>query len=142
MVFDIVAEDKPPLILREEILRPLLAYSLGEVPGWPAPATYALWLKDEGKIAGGLWARIGFSWMFVELLFVPENARSKGVGSRLMRMAEDEARRRDCVGVWLDSFTFQARHFYEKLGYEIFGQLENYPQDHTRFFLRKRLVRG
>jgi GNAT superfamily N-acetyltransferase len=139
----IVIEDEPPLALREEILRPLLAYNLGEVPGWPAPANYALLLKDNaGKIVGGLWARIGFSWLFVELLFVPEGERGAGLGSKLMRMAEEEARRRHCVGVWLDSFTFQARHFYEKLGYEVFGALENYPEDHTRFFLRKRLGRA
>jgi len=47
------------------------------------------------------------------------------------------AMRRGCSGAWLDAFSFQARGFYEKLGYAVFGSIEDYPPGHSRFFLKK-----
>lgn len=68
--------------------------------------------------------------------------RGTGVGTQLMRMAEDEARSRSCVGVWLDTHTFQARPFYERLGYSVFADLPDFPPGHTRFYMMKRLDGG
>jgi ribosomal protein S18 acetylase RimI-like enzyme len=56
-----------------------------------------------------------------------------------MAMAEDLARERGCVGVWLDTFDFQAPEFYRKHGYEQFGRLDDYPPGHQRLFFQKRL---
>jgi GNAT superfamily N-acetyltransferase len=89
---------------------------------------------------GGLWGRTGYDWLFVELLFVPESMRGRGVGTDLMRRAEREAAARGCHGAWLDTFEFQARGFYERLGYECFGELQRYPVGSARFFLKKGLV--
>lgn len=100
----------------------------------------ALLVRDDaGAILGGLWGRSGRGWLFIDLLGLPPELRRSGMGTRLMRMAEDEARKRGCVGIYLDTFTFQARPFYEKLGYAVFAQIDGYPGDHTRFFLSKRL---
>ena len=74
--------------------------------------------------------------MFIDFLFVPENLRGAGHGRTLMQKAEEIARLRGCTGIWLDTFTFQARGFYEKLGYAVFGQLDNYPRGEVRFFLQ------
>jgi GNAT superfamily N-acetyltransferase len=74
---------------------------------------------------------------YVELLFVPESLRRGGLGRRLMRDAEEEAIRRGCRGAWLDTFSFQARGFYERLGYAAFGLIEDYPPGHSRIFLKK-----
>jgi ribosomal protein S18 acetylase RimI-like enzyme len=54
-----------------------------------------------------------------------------------MNEAEAEAIHRGCRGAWLDTFSFQARGFYERLGYSIFGTIENFPPGHRRFFLKK-----
>ena len=62
---------------------------------------------------------------------------SSGIGRAI---AERLAAERGCVGSWLTTFTFQARGFYEKLGYEVFGTLDNSPRDNVRIFLRKRLT--
>ena len=56
-----------------------------------------------------------------------------------MSTAEKIALDRGCVGSWLTTFPFQARGFYERLGYETFGRLENSPGENIRIFLRKRL---
>ena len=75
--------------------------------------------------------------MFVDGLWVGEGWRGGGLGRALMARAEDHARARHCHAAWLD--TFQARGFYEKLGYESFGVLDDYPPGQSRHFLRKRL---
>jgi ribosomal protein S18 acetylase RimI-like enzyme len=80
-----------------------------------------------------------FSYLHVDLLFVPENMRRAGIGRRLLTDAEAESLRRGCHAVWLDTFSFQARGFYERLGYTVYGTLEDYPAGHSRFFLTKRL---
>jgi ribosomal protein S18 acetylase RimI-like enzyme len=64
--------------------------------------------------------------------------RGSGAGRALMAAAESHAAATGCHSAWLDSF--QARDFYEALGYTVFGQLEDYPKGQTRWFLRKRLA--
>jgi len=93
---------------------------------------------DRGHTIGGLSAATAYGWLFVELLFVPESLRGQGVGTRLIQLAEAEAVARGCHSVWLDTFEFQARGFYERLGYTCFGELKNYPAG-SRYFMRKRL---
>jgi len=62
------------------------------------------------------------------------------MGSQLMRMAEDLAREKECVGIWLDTFSFQAPAFYQKMGYSELGQIVDYPPGHRRHFFQKRLI--
>jgi hypothetical protein len=56
-----------------------------------------------------------------------------------MEQAEDEAIRRDCCGAWLDTYSFQARGFHERIGYKMFGVIEDFPPGHARFFLKRSL---
>jgi predicted N-acetyltransferase YhbS len=99
-----------------------------------------LLVRDEhDAILGGLYGRLVCQWLFVDLLAVPEAGRGQGIGSRLMQMAEDLAREQGCIGVWLDTFDFQAPDFYKKLGYSQFGELLDYPPGHKRHFFQKRL---
>ena len=78
-----------------------------------------------------------FSHLHVDLLFLPESLRRNGIGRQLMKDAEREAIRRGCRGAWLDTYSFQARGFYERLGYKIFGTIDDYPPGHSRIFLKK-----
>jgi len=57
-----------------------------------------------------------------------------------MSRAEQYAVERGCTDSWLSTFSFQARPFYERLGYRLFGTLENYPDSHSLFFMTKQLV--
>jgi GNAT superfamily N-acetyltransferase len=75
----------------------------------------------------------------VDLLVVPESLRGQGLGSELLRKAEDIARKRRCTGVWLHTGTFQAPVFYEKRGYQAFGTLPDYPPGHATIYFMKRL---
>jgi len=95
----------------------------------------------DDEILGGLWGKTVYDWMFVEYLIVPEALRGHDFGAQLMKAAEAIAMERGCVGAWLTTFSFQARGFYEKLGYRVFGELENSPDDNVRIFMRKRFAR-
>jgi len=103
---------------------------------------FAITIRDpeSREITGGLHGVSHYGWLFIELLVIPERYRGQRLGTRLMQQAEATARDRGCIGVWLDTFSFQARGFYEKLGYEVFGEIADYPPGKSRFWLRKRLV--
>jgi GNAT superfamily N-acetyltransferase len=98
-------------------------------------------IKDEhGNIVGGLWGHTACGWLFTELLVVPQESRGAGLGTQLMSMAEAEAVQRGCHSAWLDTHEFQAKGFYEKLGYTEFGRLENFPTGYARHFFQKKLL--
>nr|WP_246325807.1 GNAT family N-acetyltransferase [Actinomycetospora corticicola] len=100
--------------------------------------TLAIFVHDDGLV-GGIAGYTHFSWLFVQQLWVDGSRRGTGLGSALLRAAEDEARRRECRGVWLDTYSFQARPFYEAHGYEVFGEIADYPPGHAKYFLKKAL---
>ena len=93
---------------------------------------------DTGTPQGGLWMRTNRDWMFLDLFILAPAARRGGTGSRILAMAEAEARARNCLGVWLDTYNFQAPGFYQRHGYQPLGELPNYPAPHGRHFLAKR----
>ncbi len=102
-----------------------------------------LFVRDDAEeIVGGLLGYTHWRWLFVQNLWVAESLRGLGYGQKLMELAEQEAHKRGCEHAYLDTFDFQARGFYEKLGYELFGQLEDYPPGHTKYFLQKRRLIG
>jgi GNAT superfamily N-acetyltransferase len=94
---------------------------------------------STGVVVGGILGHTRWRWLYVAKLWVDERARGHGLGTRLMAAAEDLARSRGCTDVSLDTFDYQARPFYEKLGYELFGTLEGYPPGSRQYYLRKRL---
>ena len=101
---------------------------------------FALLLHDSGEnVVGGLWGRLVYQWLVVEMLVVPASERGKGTGRALMARAERVARERGCIGLHLTRLDFQAPSFYERLGFTIFGRQEDVPQGHTCFYLQKRL---
>ncbi|MFL6532819.1 MAG: GNAT family N-acetyltransferase [Pseudomonas sp.] len=139
MTLRIERTDAPTDEQRQAILAPLRAYNVAQTGGSP-PELVAWLVRDEhDEIVGGLYGRVFFRWLYIELLVVPEQARGQGTGSELMQMAEQLAREKDCVGIWLDTFDFQAPDFYRRHGYTECGQINDYPPGHQRFFFQKRL---
>ena len=101
----------------------------------------AILIKDEaGRTIGGLWGTSLFRWLVVELLFVPEGCRGTGLGTRIMQQAEAIARQRNCIGIWLDTYSFQAPDFYRGLGFESFGAVVDQPPGASRHFMLKRFA--
>ena len=132
--FDVTAQE------REAILKPLRAFNRSYTGQMPSE-TVGILLRDPAsqEVVGGLYGEISFGWLFIELLSIPDQMRTQGTGTRLMRAAEDLARERGCEGIWLDTFSFQAPGFYRKQGFTEFGHIADFPPGHKRHFFHKRL---
>lgn len=78
--------------------------------------------------------------VFIDLFFLPHDLRGGGLGSRLLGLAEDEARKRGCVSAVLYTFNFQAPGFYERHGYRVLGTIDCLPPGTSRIFMTKRLA--
>ncbi|WHZ40789.1 GNAT family N-acetyltransferase [Rahnella bonaserana] len=109
-----------------------------------------IFLEDEnGSKQAGIVAETVGNWMYIQMLWVDESLRGKDVGTQLIAEAEAEAKTRGCRYSLVDTFSFQARPFYERMGYEMKMALEDYirdtrtpedaPSTHTRYFLTKTL---
>jgi GNAT superfamily N-acetyltransferase len=94
---------------------------------------------DDSALVGGLIGATYWGWLYVEVLWLEERARRGGHGSAMLAAAEEEAWRRGCRHVHLDTMDWQALPFYQKRGYTVWGQLDDLPEGHTRYFLRKDL---
>jgi GNAT superfamily N-acetyltransferase len=101
-----------------------------------APVNFVL-RGDRGDALGGLLGQLWGGWLQVTTLWVSAAVRGKGHGTRLLLDAHDYARARGAVGATLETYSFQARPFYERLGYELCGTIDGYPPGHAKFFLRK-----
>ncbi len=97
-------------------------------------------INKNGKIIAGCIARM-YCWnvLYIDILWVDEEYRNTGIGSKLLKYVENIARDKGCYLAHLDTFDFQAKEFYLKYGYEIFGELKNCPENHSRFYFRKKL---
>ncbi len=100
----------------------------------------AVLIRDaEDKVIGGLSGYTAWGWLFTQWLFIPDALRGEGMAGKLLAQAEEEARARGCHGAWIDTFSPVARKAYMRQGYEIFGELPDFPKGRTRTFLRKAL---
>jgi GNAT superfamily N-acetyltransferase len=95
--------------------------------------------NDDQKIAGGVIAEAYWEWLYIDLLWVEEQLRRQGFGHLLLIAAEQEAMRLGAKHAYLDTFSFQAPEFYKRHGYEVFGELQDFPIGHTRYFFMKEL---
>jgi len=95
--------------------------------------------NPKGRLLGGLILESYWRESYVELLWVSAKVRGMGLGSQLLRRAEDLARRRGSRMIHLNTFSFQAPRFYEGLGYRRFGRLTGSPTGHSRHYFVKYL---
>src|SRR5687767_1749979 len=94
---------------------------------------------DEGEIRAGLYGWTWSGWLEIRTLWVREAERGRGIGSRLLAAAEEEARRRGCHTAILETHSFQAPDFYRMRGYRAYAELDGYPTGHSKILFRKRL---
>ena len=135
----LVVPDEPTEAHRAALLGGLAAFNrVHASPGVVGPLAVLL-QDDAGATIGGLWGTTVFDWLRIELLFVPEAMRARSVGSAIMARAEVLAAARGCIGASLETYSFQARGFYEKLGYTLVGTIADCPPGGARHFLQKRL---
>jgi ribosomal protein S18 acetylase RimI-like enzyme len=135
----IVFAQDPPAAARQTVERGVDQHNVG-VTNEPDYYPFSFILQDvAGEVLGGVLGDIWAGWLHVSFLWVARPLRGRGWARRLMAEAERYGRLRGAHDAYLETFSFQARPLYEKLGYRVFGQLENFPVGHTKYFLRKPL---
>jgi GNAT superfamily N-acetyltransferase len=95
---------------------------------------------ESGRVLGGLTGRTSLGLWFVEVVYLPPELRGAGVGSEILRLAEEEARRRGCRAGVLYTISFQAPDFYRRHGWQVFGEIPCDPPGTSRVFMRKELA--
>ncbi len=90
-------------------------------------------------VVGGVYGEVYWGWLNILVLWVAPALRRHGVGTQLLAHVETEAVAKSCRGIYLDTFTFQNPQLYLRAGYEVFGTLDQFPNGHSRHFLRKQL---
>jgi GNAT superfamily N-acetyltransferase len=95
---------------------------------------------DQGTVVGGLLGATYLGWLQIQAVWLPDALRGRGYGTELMAIAEQEAIRRGCPRVFLETLSFQALPFYEKRGYTVFSRLPDFPVGGARYALTKNLL--
>lgn len=96
-------------------------------------------LYDDGvEISGGLVGYTGRGWLYVSMLYIPEHLQGQGLATRMLEMAEDEARKRGCIGAYIDTMNPAGLSLYQKLGYAEIGKLDALSGGHVVTWLAKR----
>jgi ribosomal protein S18 acetylase RimI-like enzyme len=107
---------------------------------WPEPVWYQVVARGgDGALQGGVAAKFQFDITFLDTIWVDERFRGKGIGRRLMEGFETRGRELGAKIAWLDTMSWQARPFYEKLGYRVFAELPYLAGARAQYFLRKDL---
>jgi GNAT superfamily N-acetyltransferase len=136
----ILEQDEPEV--QEQVKELLRAFNRATVPDayvdWSNPRTYDLIYRDQqGEIAAGMLNKIYWGGMYISFLFVQEQFRSQDIGSKLLEQAEQKAIEEGCTYMWVTTFSWQARGFYEKRGFRVVGEMENHPPGHSLYTMRK-----
>lgn len=135
----VVAEDSRVAETARAVVKGLVAYNT-EKAGPTKWKRFAVSVRGEaGAIKGGVVGYTMWNWCFIELVWLDAALRGTGLGTELMAKAEAVAAKRGARHVYLDTFSFQGDGFYQKLGYEVYGELGDFPPGHRRIWLKKDL---
>jgi ribosomal protein S18 acetylase RimI-like enzyme len=138
--YQLTVEPDPPAELVELIRHSLRTFNRQQV-GYRDDTNFAVFLRDEqNELKGGMLCWTLWQWLTIDWLWLDETVRGQGFGSQLLLLAEEEGRKRGCLHGYVETLSFQAPGFYQKHGYEIVGELQDFPAGHSRFFLRKKLT--
>ncbi|MEF9952045.1 MAG: GNAT family N-acetyltransferase [Clostridium sp.] len=125
----------------EQVINEIVNYNLSKVPKTQEDAFIYInrvILNSEGKIIAGINSRM-YCWncLYIDVLWIDKDYRKQGLGSIILKEVETTAKEKGCYLIHLDTFDFQAKDFYIKNGYKVFGVLDECPKDHKRYFMSK-----
>jgi GNAT superfamily N-acetyltransferase len=135
----IVVVKKPSLRSRQIINDGLDDYNRTQAPDRDSKPLHIFLQSGPKIILGGALGASYWKWLHIRSLWIHESVRGQDFGSKLLKKAEQEALRRGCIGITLDTFSFQALPFYKKNGYKVVGSIADFPPGQKRFYLTKRL---
>jgi GNAT superfamily N-acetyltransferase len=95
-------------------------------------------IEDETIIGVGM-GESKYDWLILRYLWVEEKRQKNGIGTNILKEIEKLASERNLLGIHLDTFEFQAKEFYVKNGFSIFGEINNHPIGYKRYFMKKQI---
>ena len=134
---EIIQQDNPDADETEFVYAQLRQHNLAHTGQLPRKSLHLFAYGPDRGVVGGLFGDIGWGWLHIDILWVDETCRHQGLGGNLLERAEAEALALGIDRGYLETTSFQARPFYEKMGYEVFAQLEDQPPGHTCYYLKK-----
>ena len=136
---ELTLDESPPRADVDRLRDGLTEHSASFVdqPGFQPLAVFAR--DPAGELVGGAFGHVNWTWLDVSLLWVAEALRGQGLGSRLLLRFEAAARDKGCRQAHVETFSYQARKFYQRHGYAFFASLADYPPGSSKDFLRKEL---
>jgi GNAT superfamily N-acetyltransferase len=133
-------EPKPWRAVKKAMGDGLDEFNAAASGGKPNQSEFIIGARNaRGEFLGGFYCQVYFETVFLKWAWVSDTARRTGIGRALMDKAEKESRLRGAVVMYLDTFSFQARPFYQKLGFTVFGTLDMGRSDMKRYWMSKRL---
>jgi GNAT superfamily N-acetyltransferase len=134
--------DSKPDPAARSVLYDLLGEDNSRKSGLADRGDFAVLIKTraDGKVIGGAWAADDCGWAFIDLLYVPDELRGQRLGARILHEVEQVARGLGLIGMWVNTYDFQAKGFYERQGFVEFGRLEGEAAAVGQSFLKKRFT--
>ena len=123
-----------------ELVRRVRSFNFQRVGEYRFAPLAAVAHDAAGELIGGAGGSIGLGWLHVDVMWIAESYRGRDLGSQLLRRLEEMASERGARRAHVETTSFQALDFYRKHGYAVFGQLEDFPEGHTYFYLKKDLA--
>lgn len=115
----------------------LFEYNGTKIDGYAYENIIIKSVDDDNTLIAGIHCQIGGNWLYIASLWVEETYRGQGIGKQLLIQAESLAAQKKCQGMYLYTYSFQNPEFYKKLGYTVFGTLENYCKNHAKYYMKK-----
>lgn len=100
---------------------------------------FSVFAKENNEVQGGAICYLDENSIYIDILWVDEKHRKSGIGSKIIKLAEEEGVKKGAIYSTLDTFDFQAEGFYKKCGYQRIGVIPAYLGNHDRIFMRKKI---
>jgi GNAT superfamily N-acetyltransferase len=127
-----------PALADEHYVRTQLGVWNMKVTGHVDYSPAYFFVRDgETRVRGALLAFVWGKWLHVDTLWLHDDIRGQGWGTKLLEAAHELGREKGAKAAWLDTFSWQARPFYERFGYEAVFEVADFPPGHSRIFMRK-----
>jgi GNAT superfamily N-acetyltransferase len=134
---EIVQQEHPSEEEMAFIYGQLRSFNAAHTGRLPRKSLHIFAYGPDQEIIGGLFGDIGWGWLHIDILWVDDAYRKRGLGGALVKQAEAESLSMGVDRGYLETTDFQARPFYEKMGYEVFAELEDQPPGHTCYYMKK-----
>lgn len=136
----LVSEREPNPADLETVKQGLYRFNMRAMNEWHF-LDIAIFLRDDANaVQGGLLGTVWSGWFHLEFLWIADAYRHLGYGDQLIHSAEAEARAYGASHAYVETFSFQARPFYERHGFRVVGEIDNYPPGQTYYLLSKTLT--